>query len=280
MRRILYASDRKINTFLSRRSGRSSGRGLSFGGGIAGISLNASLSPATTNDSADTDGLSLRLRSIQKHLMTEQDLPDFQQTELRQGEWITFDTPMTYGTAHKDSGRIPDDVIFFATQEQPRLEPRVTSLLLCGSIEHMRDRVASAGRMGSGTDWLHELTRAIYEHELNTNDRPIGTLSAVCRRPWPAEVSEGQVARWVHDVMNMDSPTNQCGRLRGYAEVLMDCDNPGEFIDRLVLATPLYVELVPVAPRTSRWKRWKRRLLATVGMRNPEFSASRTPESL
>lgn len=270
MRRILYASDRKIDTFLSGRSQGTRGRGWSFGGGVAGISLTAAHTPVPGDGSADPAILDKRLIEIQRHLLSTQDLPDFQQHDLRLGEWITFDCDMAYGTAHEDSGRMSDDVTFFASKQQPQWDTRITALLLCGSIEHMRDRTASAGRMGSSTEWLHELTRSIYDHEVSHDDRPIEELTELSRPPWPHEVSEGQVARWVHDVLNM-SPTSQHGRLRGYAEVLLDDDDEKKFIDRLVLATPLYVELVPPEPRVARWKRWRRRLLTSVGRRSAEF---------
>ena len=74
-----------------------------------------------------------------------------------------------------------------------------------------------------------------------------------------ASVSDGTVARWVHGIMMNDNQTGQKFRLRGLAQVWMDSDEPERFIDRLVLATPLYVEMAPIRP-LGRMRKFLRRL--------------------
>jgi hypothetical protein len=120
--------------------------------------------------------------------------------------------------ADRDSGLFPpeDDVALFYGSHRPA-EPDgqvPTDLLLCGSTEHLRRRTASAGRMGSGTEWLHDLIGKVN----NADGRCDGAIPdevrpdalAVERVNMPA-----QIAQWVFDVIRNYHSPDQYARLQG-----------------------------------------------------------------
>ena len=95
----------------------------------------------------------------------------FTSPNLETGQWIFFDNNMGYGTVYRDMGALPpeDDVaLFYGSYRSPESDGQVfTDLLLCGSTEHLLRRTASAGRMGSGTEWLHDLIGAVNDAQIH-----------------------------------------------------------------------------------------------------------------
>ena len=103
--------------------------------------------------------LSRHSGQVRGHL--EHEVGYFTSPDLKAGRWIFFDVKMGYGTVYRDSGLLPpedDAALFDGSYRAAEPDGQVsTDLLLCGSTEHLCRRTASAGHMGSGTEWLHDL---------------------------------------------------------------------------------------------------------------------------
>ncbi len=97
-------------------------------------------------------------------------------------------------------------------------------------------RAASAGRMGSGTEWLHDLIGQIEQvDEAGPGELPTSVsqeMLAVQRINMPE-----QIARWVFDIVCRYHAPSQDARLQGFARILMIVPAT-EYRARLVLATP------------------------------------------
>jgi hypothetical protein len=110
-------------------------------------------------------------RRVRGHV--ERDASYFTSPDLKTGQWIFFDVNMGYGTVHRDTGVLPpeDDVaLFYGSYRASEADGQVfTDLLLCGSTEHQLRRTASAGRMGSGTEWLHDLIGTVNDADRDGN---------------------------------------------------------------------------------------------------------------
>jgi len=174
---------------------------------------------------------------------------------LRPNQWVYFDLDLALKTAHEDSGAVPDDVVLLAGSF-PSTDPTAveSALLLCGSIQHLRVQVESAGRMGSGTSWLHDVIREIARRD----EQGIGVIPEFLTEMTPHRRPVDRIedaAYGVHSWMSAEHPPSRRSPTRGYAKILMDA-GPPHFIQRLVVATPLFVEISPQRPaRQSLWRR-------------------------
>ncbi|MGH3549044.1 MAG: SAVMC3_10250 family protein [Pseudonocardiaceae bacterium] len=105
-----------------------------------------------------TDAELHRLRQVRRQLKRE--AAHFYAPDLRTGDWIYFDFEMGWSTSHEDSG-LPDldnVLLFFGSMASERSRAgTAVDLMLCGSTEHLLKKTATAGRMGSGAEWLHKL---------------------------------------------------------------------------------------------------------------------------
>jgi hypothetical protein len=181
-----------------------------------------------------------QFEAVVRHLhRSRRDIPDATAAELRPNQWIRFDADFGYGPAHEDSGLRPDDVALFAADTPTRL-------LLCGSVEHLRGGLRSVGRMGSSTGWLHELIVVLHEREQRGVHVIPELPASLLERHTCSHSDLEQAAIWVHGVVLNNHPPAQRGRLVGLARVLLTVDEHGR---RLVVATPLYVEIPPPVPR-------------------------------
>lgn len=268
MREVIYLSTRKLAMFYPGRMSRS----LQFTGGfgLGPVSAKIDISaPPSGADEATITALNQAVRYLKREAV------HFSHSDLSPGRWIFFDLNMGYGTSYRDSGSPPkiDDIALFhgscnqvETDKQSPLD-----LLLCGSTEHLRIRTASAGRMGSGTEWLYDLIGEIEVIDaLGAGELPDSLnpeALAVRRVNMPEEI-----ARWVFDVIRRHHAATQYARLQGFARILLIVPAM-EYSARLVLATPLFVQFASSKPvgiltrrrmqrelsrhHGRRWRKWQ-----------------------
>ena len=184
--------------------------------------------------------------------LTERSVPFDARGPHPSSEWIDFDLDMKIGSVHEDSGRVPDDIALFSGSQPVdggRWGRRVC-LLFCGSKRHLLRQVESAGRSGSDSDWLINLIR-----ELDRREREEGSSAIPEHLPGLTERGR-RYARAPHTALEVFGVHQryalESGHLRGLARVIFDFDDPSVLIDRIVLATPLYVELVHRANHNAR----------------------------
>lgn len=221
-----------------------------------------------------------RLREVEAHLESHP-IPDFADPVVRPSQWVRFDLDMGFGTAHHDrTHEFPDDVVLFVGDKGDEDRPHDVGLLLTGSVHHLRDRsVASAGRMGSGTDWMYRLITTVetaIDQDESFPEDPVRFVRERRPRYGYDDDSIADVTRNVYGVMEMYHPRRQRGRLRGLARVLLTVETGGSGTQdptRIVVATPLYVEIVP---GTRPYRRdWQTALGGLVSLLVAAFSASR-----
>lgn len=165
MRELIYLSTRKLAMFYPGRISRS----VQFTGGLGLGPVSAKIDKSAPPSGADEATTTLLNRAVR---YLEREAVHFSHSELSPGRWIFFDLNMGYGTSYRDSGsppKIDDIALFHGSFNQVETDKQSPiDLLLCGSTEHLRIRTASAGRMGSGTEWLYDLTREIEEIDAST----------------------------------------------------------------------------------------------------------------
>lgn len=272
MRQLIYLSESKLATFYPDRISLSA----KFTDGLG-------LGPAKIDISAPFPGLNEEKITLLNQVVSylERRATHFSYSELSRDGWIFFDLNMGYGTSYRDSGIPPeiDDIALFYGSfnqvERDRQSP--LDLLLCGSTKHLRTRTASAGRMGSGTEWLYELIGKIEESDtLGSKELPdsVSTDALAARRGnMPAEI-----ARWVFDVIREHHSPAQYARLQGFAQILFIVP-AAEYSARLVVATPLLVQFAsskPVGILTRR--RMQRELSRRHGLRWRKWQPDLPPE--
>lgn len=186
--------------------------------------------------------------------------------DLEAGHWIFFDVKMGYGTLSRDTGAVPseDDVALLYGSSRPN-EPNgevPTDLLLCGSTEHLCRRTVSAGRMGLGTEWLHDLIGKVNiadgQGDGALPEEVSSDALAAKRTNMPA-----QIARWVFETIRVHHSPDQYARLQGLAKILVIVPE-NEFDSRLVLATPLFVQFASAKPLGLLGRRRMRLELARI----------------
>ncbi|MER7179798.1 SAVMC3_10250 family protein [Streptomyces hyaluromycini] len=251
---LVYLSEQKLNACLlgatdTRLSFLSGSLQVPAGPVTAQVNLG---SPATSTlvTEAALDRAVKRL--VQHHAPSTLSAPD-----LRPNQWIAFDLDMALKTAHEDSGTVPDDVVLLVGTA-PALAPAVadTGLLLCGSVQHLRVHAQSAGRLGSGTSWMHEMIAEIARRDAHgVGVIPEFLTEILPDRRRPVDSIEG-ACFGVYSWMSRDYPPPSRNRMRGYAKVLVDTGTQ-TYVHRLVVATPLYVEIAPQSPARPSW--WRRR---------------------
>jgi hypothetical protein len=268
LRELIYLSKRKLAMFYPGRVSQS----VQFTGGLEAGPVTAKLN-ISTPASASAQATITLLNQVVRHL--EREAVHFLHPDLSPGRWIFFDLKMGYGTSHHDEEVLPemDDIaLFYGSSDRVEMDKQsATNLLLCGSTEHLLARTASAGRMGSGTEWLYDLIGEIEKIDALGAEEPPDSL-----KPEALSVSRinspEQIAWWVFDVIRMHHSPAQYAQLQGFARVLFvvpatECDA------RLVLATPLFVQFASSKPfgiftrrrmqrelsrrHGLRWRRWK-----------------------
>lgn len=187
-------------------------------------------------------------------------------TDLIAWDWLEFTGRFLYGPRLRDLGLLDRGVYTFMTlpsqdcrfdynEEQcPDIE-----LVLCGSRQHVAmHHDCPPTRMGSGSDWLHDLAAEL----TGTGSREEGARS---HRLSSTSLSDQEfAARSAYSMMAdyCEGPAH----LQGHARVLCNFP-PARFRHRMIVATPLYVEAGQPHNRTalrtrqlsSTWQRWLRR---------------------
>lgn len=179
MRELIYLSTRKLAMFYPGHISRS----VQFTGGLGLGSVSAKIDISAAPSGTDEATITQLNRAVR---YLEREAVYFSHSGLSPGRWIFFDLNMGYGTSYRDSGSPPkiDDIAFFhgsfGQVETDKQEP--IDMLLCGSTEHLRIRTASAGRMGSGTEWLYDLIGEIEEVDaLGNGELPDSLNPEACR---------------------------------------------------------------------------------------------------
>ncbi|MGH3570422.1 MAG: SAVMC3_10250 family protein [Pseudonocardiaceae bacterium] len=210
------------------------------------------LGPVAARDPTDVE--LRKLRQVRTQLRRE--ASHFYAPDQHTGDWIKVDLEMGWSTSHGDSDLpdLDDVVLFFGSMasERSRVGTAV-DLMLCGSTEHLLKKTATAGRMGSGTEWLHELILKIHNSDAR-GDTEIPddlTRQALAVPRWDCP---DVVARWVFDVIAEHHAPRHRARVQGLARVDLNIPEE-EWLPRLVVATPLYVQ--DASSKPMRWAAWR-----------------------
>lgn len=260
MRELLYLSTQKLGTFLPDWPSLSVRGAGTAGIGPVSVTVDVSAAPPPGFDEATIKAF----RRVRGHL--ERGASCVTSPDLEAGQWVFFDVKMGYGTVYRDTGLLPpeDDVaLFYGSYRAAGPDGQAsTDLLLCGSTEHLLRRTASAGRMGSGTEWLHDLIGKVNDADRDGDGALLDEVSpdalAARRTNMPAEI-----ARWVFDVIRNYHSPDQYARLQGLAKILFIVPENG-IVDRLVLATPLFVQFASAKPLGLLGRRRMRKELARI----------------
>ncbi|RPK92707.1 MULTISPECIES: SAVMC3_10250 family protein [Streptomyces] len=242
---MIYFSRRRLEAFFPERPPR---RLPTMNAEVDLQVATVAVSPAPPRNPTDTE--LHRLRQVRRQL--EREAAHFYAPELATGEWIVFDVEMGWSTSHGDSDLpdLDDVVLFFGSLRSERSAVGTpVDLMLCGSTEHLLKKTATAGRMGSGTTWLHELILKINDaDERGRTDIPEALTAealAVSRVNRPE-----QVARWVFNVIEGHHAPQHRARVQGLARVDLHVPE-SQFLPRLIVATPLYVQ--DTSKKPMRW---------------------------
>ncbi|MDO0933116.1 SAVMC3_10250 family protein [Streptomyces sp. DG2A-72] len=242
---MIYFSRRRLDAFFPERTpGMSPSWNVEVDLQVAtiGIGPGAPLTP--------TEVEVRRLRKVRQHL--EREASHFYAPDLKTGDWVYFDLEMGWGTSHEDSA-LPDldDVLLFcgSLPGDRTGGPATVDLMLCGATEHLLERTATVGRLGSGTRWLHNLILKIDEQD---DVGAAGIPEELTQRALsvPRINRPEQIARDVFRIAQKHHSPLQRARVQGLARVNFNLPN-GEWTSRLIMATPLYVQYA--APKSLRW---------------------------
>ncbi|WP_460362110.1 SAVMC3_10250 family protein [Actinocorallia lasiicapitis] len=261
MRELLYLSESKLNAF-----DLAAPRGIGLKAAELGVELGVVNGRVEIGETGTAPDVRTRFGRVIERLNRE--ATSVTDRGLRPHQWIAFDMDMGYGTAHEDTAppHLPDDVVLFGGDLPHRPPAASASLLLCGSAGNLLDRCAPASRseadpsrMGSGTGWLYEMIKTVERmDEVGDTSPPSTDVTDQHRQRWGRNDPE-EVAQWVYGVIAGNHPDHQRGRLSGLARVLMHVDDEARWINRLIVATPLYVEYRNFTP-IGRWsRRWRNR---------------------
>lgn len=256
MRELLYVSEQKLRHMFwdARRFPGLPGHSVETSMGMFGANAKVSLGSTDQN----SDELPTKLERVIRYLDRTHRAVDFPRSDLEPNQWIRFDFKAKYGKAHEDSAptfSTEDVVLFGGSAESTQQE---IDLLLCGSVHHLRDQVISTGRMGSSTSWLYDFIKSLEENENNgvhvVPEFPEARIHSR-RREFDLRMAAHEA---FGGLMRSSHPSPDSGRLRGHAKVLLDIDDP-RWTTRLVVATPLYVEIPPIGMPRGIWRRLSRK---------------------
>ncbi|MEU0188621.1 SAVMC3_10250 family protein [Streptomyces afghaniensis] len=242
MRELVYVSSAKLGEFLPE------------GGGFIDRALEAEVSAlgagvrlAVGEAPAPEESLGQRLERVLAHVRTKCDahikIPESCES-LAAYDWMEFTGFFRHGPRLRDWGLDDRGVYTFMSLENPPCSlgrggdvcPGV-QVILCGSRKHVLTEFdAPPTRMGSGSDWLHDLAAVLVEREARGDTSLPEDLHSTSRR------DKEFAARSAYDMLvtEYEGPAY----LHGHARVLSNF-SPGVWQHRLIVATPLYVEAVP-----------------------------------
>jgi hypothetical protein len=210
-------------------------------------------------------------------------IDDIVDPRIRVHQWVRFDLDLGSSTLRRDTGSRSDDVAVFAGLRLKHEigQERDLAILLCGSSFNLTERVGmTMGRSGSGSEWMYDVILELHQREKEG-------MFAIPTLPEELISCQGygsldDQAEIIHHMAIRDQTPSQRGRLRGYARVLRNVEQ-ARYGQRLVVATPLYVEAVQenqelVSPATSipslRSRRLWRTMVSKVFRRSEHVSQS------
>ncbi|WP_373303614.1 SAVMC3_10250 family protein [Streptomyces cinnamoneus] len=233
---MIYFSRRRLDAFFPARPPR---RMPAVSAEVDLQVASVALSPAPPRNPTESE--LHRLRKVRRQL--EREAAHFYAPELATGEWIFFDIEMGWSTSHEDSALpdLDDVVLFFGSLRRERSPDGIpVDLMLCGSTEHLLKKTATAGRMGSGTEWLHDLILKINNADAHGHTDIPEALTAEALAA-PRINRPDQVARWVFNVIEGHHAPKHRARAQGLARVDLHIPE-SRILPRLIVATPLYVQ--------------------------------------
>ncbi|MEV5526013.1 SAVMC3_10250 family protein [Streptomyces prunicolor] len=241
MRELLYLSTAKLGEFFPEGGERFSGRALEAEVSAlgAGIRFAAGESPAYEDSPAE------RLERVLAHIRSKCDartnVPSSCES-LKPRAWFEFNGFFRHGRRLSDVGLHDQGVYTFMSVEDPLCQLRRgddqcpgIQIILCGSRQHvLTECEAPPTRMGSGSDWLHDFAATLVDREERGDTSLPEDLFSTSRR------DKEFAARSAYDMLLADYEGP--AYLHGHARVLCNFD-PGVWQHRLIVATPLYVEV-------------------------------------
>ncbi|MFF5129125.1 SAVMC3_10250 family protein [Streptomyces syringium] len=241
MRELLYLSSAKLGEFLPEESGGFYNRALE----AEMSALGAGVRLAVGEPPAMEEALGQRLERVIAHISTKcqarTGVPSSCES-LAAYDWIEFTGFFRHGPRVRDWGLSDKGVYTFMSFEDPpcsfgRGEPCPgVQVILCGSRKHVLTEFdAPPTRMGSGSDWLHDLAAVLVEREAQGDTSLPDDLHSTSQRDMEF------AARSAYDMLVTDYEGP--AYLHGHARVLSNFP-PGVWQHRLIVATPLYVEAI------------------------------------
>lgn len=240
MRELLYLSTAKLDEFLP--EGKQSFLDRALEAEVSAIGAAVRLAAGEVPGGEDTLGERLEqvLALVRANCNALTNVPSTCES-LMAREWMEFNGFFKHGPRVRDWGLIDQGVYTFMSIEDSSCQLRSgddkcsgIQIILCGSRQHvLTEYEAPPTRMGSGSDWLHDLAATLVEREAQGDTSLPDDLFSTCRR------DKEFAARSAYDMLvsDFEGPAY----LHGYARVLCNFD-PGVWQHRLIVATPLYVE--------------------------------------
>ena len=259
MRELIYLSNRKVEHMFS-DAGRMPNRPIDASIGALGADAKVSVgAPQQSNDN-DPSLVARKLERVIRYLDRTHRAVDFPCGELEPNQWIRFDYKAKYGKVHQDSAPefTPEDIVLFGGSVPLNNSSTEVDLLLCGSVYHLRDQVIATGRMGSSTSWLYDFIKLTEKKE----QKGIHVISEFPETRRYSRQREFDLKMAAHEafggLMRSSHPAPDSGRIRGHARVLLDVNDP-RWTKRIVVASPLYVEIPAIKAKGSIWHRIRRK---------------------
>ncbi|WP_424887438.1 SAVMC3_10250 family protein [Streptomyces sp. XH2] len=270
-RELLYLSTAKLGEFyrVPGRSGFSTRRAAEAEASVLGLGARFSLGEAPTEEASAEVRLEQVVAHIREKCWAHTPVPGSCES-LEARDWIEFTGRFRYGPGLRDLGLADRGVYTYASLEDAACPLRNgeecsgVEVILCGSTQHVleyRDRPPT--RMGSGSDWLHDLAADLVDSEAR------GDMSLPARLSSTSRGDQEFAARSCYSMISHYFAGGPA-YLHGHARVLCNFAPVG-LEHRLIVATPLYVETGPrprpvgitasAEPTTSSswWRRLMRR---------------------
>ncbi|WP_419997798.1 SAVMC3_10250 family protein [Streptomyces boninensis] len=264
VRELQYLSTAKLDDFLEPRQRAFTDRAVEAEASVLGTGGRIALGEGAAAELTDAERLERVLAHLRPKCWAHTQMPESCAT-LGVGAWLEFRGFFRYGAALSDLGMRDLGVFAYASLEDDdcrHLNDEFCNgiqVLLCGSKQHVRDyRDYPPTRMGSGSDWLHEMAADLVAKEARGDTSLPASLRST-------NLNDQEFA--ARSAFSMISHFYRTpGYLNGHARVL--CNLPPERLrHRLIVATPLYVEVghqpnpqTSNQPEPSPRSRWRRTL--------------------
>ncbi|WP_078616192.1 SAVMC3_10250 family protein [Streptomyces albus] len=247
MRELAYLSTAKLGEFRGDRGSGLSGRAVEAEVSALGVGGRLSIGEAQAGSGSPEESLEQVISHVQGKSRAHNLVPG-SCASLMARDWMEFTGLFRFGPRRRDLGLVDRGVYTFMSIEDTACSLKTgeeqcsgVELILCGSRQHVLTGYdCPPTRMGSGSDWLHDLAAELVAREERGDISFPGRLSSTSRRDqeFAARSSYSMMADYY------EGPAY----FHGHARVLCNFE-PDRFQHRLIVATPLYVE---VAPRPER----------------------------